>query len=162
MTPQHLLVIFEAVLLSEGLLPQSLPALSSPSFSPRGSQVGSRVADRVYLRWTPHPVIVTIRDNKDSIKVLLQSYYTTVTGWGVLLRYIIETGCCQTEVLFFDNLDCSRRHYFECERSTVWTTRWTLRPVIVAIRDNKEYTRVLIYSYYTTITRVGVLRINRV
>ena len=33
----------------------------------------------------PHPVIVTIRDNKDCIRVLLYSYYTTITGWGVLL-----------------------------------------------------------------------------
>ena len=37
------------------------------------------------LRWTPHPVVVTIRDNKDHIRVLLYSYYTTITGWGVLL-----------------------------------------------------------------------------
>ena len=35
----------------------------------------------------PHPVIVTIRDNRDYIRVLLYSYYTTVTGWGVLLTY---------------------------------------------------------------------------
>ena len=41
---------------------------------------------RVYLRWTLHLVIVTIRDNKDYIRVLLYSYYTTITGWGVLLR----------------------------------------------------------------------------
>ena len=34
----------------------------------------------------PHPVIVTIRDIKDYIRVLLYSYYTTITGWGVLLR----------------------------------------------------------------------------
>ena len=34
----------------------------------------------------PHPVIVTIRDNKDYIRVLLYSYYTTITGWGVLLK----------------------------------------------------------------------------
>ena len=41
-----------------------------------------------YLRWTPHPVIVTIRDNRDYIRVLLYSYYTTITGWGVLLNHI--------------------------------------------------------------------------
>ena len=34
----------------------------------------------------PHPVIVTVRDNKDYIRVLLCSYYTTITGVGVLLR----------------------------------------------------------------------------
>ena len=31
------------------------------------------------LRWTPHPVIVTIRDNRDHIRVLLYSDYTTIT-----------------------------------------------------------------------------------
>ena len=36
------------------------------------------------LRWTPHPVIVAIRDNMGYIKVLLFSYYTTITGWRVL------------------------------------------------------------------------------
>ena len=36
----------------------------------------------------PHPVIVTIRDNRDYIKVLLYSYYTTITGWGVLLMLL--------------------------------------------------------------------------
>ena len=47
---------------------------------------------RVYFRWTPHPVIVTIMDNKDYIGVLLYSYYSTVTGWGVLLRYTRVSG----------------------------------------------------------------------
>ena len=39
----------------------------------------------VGLRWTPHPVIVTIRDDRDYIRALSYSYYTTITGWGVLL-----------------------------------------------------------------------------
>ena len=39
------------------------------------------------LRWTPHPVIATIRDNRDYIRVLSYSYYTT--GWGILLRHHI-------------------------------------------------------------------------
>ena len=34
------------------------------------------------LRWTPHPVIVTIRDSKDYNKVLLYSYYATIRGGG--------------------------------------------------------------------------------
>ena len=38
------------------------------------------------LRWTPHPIIVAITDNKDYVRVLVYSYYTTITGWGVLLR----------------------------------------------------------------------------
>ena len=41
----------------------------------------------VLLRWTPHPVIVITRDNRDYIRVRLYSSYTTTTGWGVLLRY---------------------------------------------------------------------------
>ena len=41
----------------------------------------------VWVRWTPHPVIVTIGDSSNYIRVLLYSYYTTITGWGVLLRY---------------------------------------------------------------------------
>ena len=34
-----------------------------------------------------YPVIVAIRDNKDYTKVLLCSYYATITRWGVLLRH---------------------------------------------------------------------------
>ena len=46
----------------------------------------------VYVRWTPQPVIVTTRDNRDYIRVLLYSSYTTITGWGVLLIYVPYTG----------------------------------------------------------------------
>ena len=42
----------------------------------------------LYVRWSPHPVIVMIRGNKDYIRVLLYSYCTTITGWGVLLIYM--------------------------------------------------------------------------
>ena len=42
-------------------------------------------AERYSLRWTPHPVIVTIRDHKGCIRALLYSYFTTITGLGVLL-----------------------------------------------------------------------------
>ena len=41
---------------------------------------------RLTLGGPPHPVIVTIRDDRDYIRVLLYSCYTTITGWGVLLR----------------------------------------------------------------------------
>ena len=40
------------------------------------------------------PVIAAIRDNKDYIRALLYSYYTTITGWGLLLSYaslVMET-----------------------------------------------------------------------
>ena len=30
---------------------------------------------------------MAIRDNKDYIRVLVYSYYITITGWGVLLRH---------------------------------------------------------------------------
>ena len=43
----------------------------------------------IYLRWTTHPVIVTIRNNRDYIRVLLYSYSTTIAGWGVLLTYTL-------------------------------------------------------------------------
>ena len=42
----------------------------------------------VELRWTPHPIILPIRDNKDYIRVLLYSYYTTMGG--VLLKSTIQ------------------------------------------------------------------------
>ena len=43
------------------------------------------------VRRTPHPVIVTIRDTSNYIRVLLYSYYTTITGWGVHLSYVLIT-----------------------------------------------------------------------
>ena len=33
-----------------------------------------------------------IMDNKDYIRVLLSSYYTTIAGWGVLLRLRVYKG----------------------------------------------------------------------
>ena len=43
----------------------------------------------------PLPVIVTIGDNRDYIRVLLHCNYATITGWGVLLRD--ATGFCYLE-----------------------------------------------------------------
>ena len=31
----------------------------------------------------PHPVLVTRRDNKDHMRILLYCHYTTISGWGV-------------------------------------------------------------------------------
>ena len=45
---------------------------------------------RYRLGGPPHPVTVSIMDNKDYIGVLLYSYYTTITAWGVLLRYRVR------------------------------------------------------------------------
>ena len=40
----------------------------------------NRIPKPLDLRWTPDPVIVTIRDNsRDYIRVLLYSYFTTIT-----------------------------------------------------------------------------------
>ena len=38
--------------------------------------------------WKAHPVIVTIRNNKDYVRVLLYACHTTIQGWGVLPKYI--------------------------------------------------------------------------
>ena len=51
----------------------------------------------IWLRWTPHPVIVTIRENRDYIRVLFYSYYTTITGWGVLLKYRVLRDVCKLQ-----------------------------------------------------------------
>ena len=40
--------------------------------------------DRIITWMDPPP---SIRNSKDYIRVLLYSYYTTITGWGVLLNY---------------------------------------------------------------------------
>ena len=60
----------------------------------------------VSLRWTPHPVIVTIRDNANYIRVLLYSYYTTITGWGVLLMYLIKMPTAMPAALNFPGKMC--------------------------------------------------------
>ena len=52
------------------------------------------VCTTALFRWTPHPVIVTIRDNKDYIRVLSYSSYTTITGWGVLLTHYGKLWYC--------------------------------------------------------------------
>ena len=56
------------------------------------------------VRWTPHPVIVTIGDNRDYIRVLL--YNTTITGWGVLLRDLILSNSTATAMNVSYNACC--------------------------------------------------------
>ena len=34
---------------------------------------------KVQFRWTPHPVIVTIRENKEDVRVLLNFHCTAIT-----------------------------------------------------------------------------------
>ena len=42
------------------------------------------------LQVDPHPVILTIRDNGDSIRVLVYSYDITLTMWGVHRTYALQ------------------------------------------------------------------------
>ena len=48
---------------------------------------------QIYIRWIPHPAIVTMGDNKEYIRVLSYSQYTTITGWGVLLTTTPQIPC---------------------------------------------------------------------
>ena len=45
-------------------------------------QIVAGQIQHVWMRWTPHPVTVTIKDNKDCTKVLSYSYYTTYRVGG--------------------------------------------------------------------------------
>ena len=60
----------------------------SGAFEEQDDQARLGLGRVAYLRRTPHPVIVTIRDNEDYIRALFYSQYTTITGWGVLLTSI--------------------------------------------------------------------------
>ena len=57
----------------------------------------------VCVRWTPHSVIVTVRDDRDYMRVLLYSYFTTITGRGVLLSCTIGE-CMIASILALDAL----------------------------------------------------------
>ena len=52
------------------------------------ARLGTSPNSRVHFRRT-HPVKATIIDNKDCIRVLLYSAYTTITGWEVFRTHII-------------------------------------------------------------------------
>ena len=45
-------------------------------------EIYTRMCIGYVLGGPPHPVIVTIGEDRDYIRVLLCSYYTTITGWG--------------------------------------------------------------------------------
>ena len=49
----------------------------------------------MYIRWTPHSVVVTTKDSKDYVRVLLD-FYTSTKGCWVLLKY---TCCVQIQAL---------------------------------------------------------------
>ena len=63
--------------------PRAFPKLLRCDIEPENVRLTARLKG-TDIRWTPHPVIVTIMDYKDHIRVLLYSYYTMITGWGVL------------------------------------------------------------------------------
>ena len=54
----------------------------------------TRLAEYLIRLVDPHPAIVTIRDNREYIRVLLYSYYTTTTGWGGPPNIYGEQGLC--------------------------------------------------------------------
>ena len=55
-----------------------------PSGRSYNHTVGSSLAV-LHTNGQPFPLLVTIRDNKDHIRVLLYSYYNTIPGFGALL-----------------------------------------------------------------------------
>ena len=68
------------------------------------------------MSWeTRNAVIVTIGDNRDYIRILLYSYYTTITGWGVLLKrtYLLCFGspCSINFVSLFTLLKYAWSHF---------------------------------------------------
>ena len=52
-----------------------------------GFVVGRWKLPKVQALGGPHPVIVTIRNDEDYIRVLSCSFYPTITGRGVHLRH---------------------------------------------------------------------------
>ena len=80
-------------------------------FRPERMRHETDAQDLVWLRRTPHPVIVAIRDNRDYIRVLLYSYYPTITGWGVLL--MCGTHHKSQEVWKFDILSVIQDFVFQ-------------------------------------------------
>ena len=44
---------------------------------------------RIYIRLGPHPLIVTTRDKGNYIKILIYSWYTTISGWGPNPRFVV-------------------------------------------------------------------------
>ena len=79
---------------------QNLPAASSFPQLQRTIQPWRSIAQS--FRRTPHHVIVIIKDNKDYIRAPYYSYYTTITGWGVLLIDAIDIWWAPKSTLFTD------------------------------------------------------------
>ena len=60
----------------------------------------------VSFRLPLRPVIVTIRDTKDCIRVLRYSYETTITGWGCPPTVSSRLGGFASALFFFGVLAC--------------------------------------------------------
>ena len=58
---------------------------------------------RLWVWWTPHPVIVAKRDTKDHIRVLVYSYYT-------YLYYRVEGVLRSYYWYYYDSYD----YYYDC------------------------------------------------
>ena len=56
------------------------------ALSRNGQEIGILVWGKVSsLRWIPQALSVSARANKDYVRVLSYSYYSTIAGWGVNL-----------------------------------------------------------------------------
>ena len=68
---------------------------------------------------------MTIRDNRDCIRVLLYCYYTTITGWGVLLIKISEhgalrqMGCAVGSLEFYSLQEDNRDPFFRMSKRSI-------------------------------------------
>ena len=70
--------------LSSGVLEVPAPPSAIPE-----SRSRKNIYVYIYILGGPPPSNSDyIMDNKDCIRVLLYSYYATITGWGVLLKYM--------------------------------------------------------------------------
>ena len=75
----------------------------------------------LFFKWTPHPcMIVTTRDDRDDVRVLLYSQYTTITGWGPHKLLYRPTGDLRPQI-------------FAALRSESWSPRIAPVPGRVAV-----------------------------
>ena len=87
-----------------------------------------------FFRRTLHPVIVTIRGNRDYVRVLVYSLYTAITGWGVRLRdSVFSFGGMGPSVSADEILLLPR----ETNR-TIHLRPYTLKPILEASHPNFE------------------------
>ena len=94
----------------------------------------------IYLRWTPHPVIVTIGDNRDHIRVLLYSCYTTITGWGVLLIYTIYLhGPFGIQTAAPDVEQTSGKPWLRTHPAYLWSTRSIIKTRFKQLATVKKF-----------------------